>query len=73
MIVVYPLLRQLMRASGTSYTKMASVANIPVFMLHLKMMGLKRWKLTEVLRICCFFRTSDTERLFQKRFVWFVR
>ena len=56
-----------------TYAELARVANITITELHLKMLGIKRWKLTEVLRICCFFRTHDGERMFEKSRVYFVR
>lgn len=67
MISFYPVLCQYLRDHNISYKELAEVTNVNIFTLHLKMLGLKRWKLTEVLRICCFFRTNDAEHLFSKR------
>lgn len=67
MITCYPILRQRMREHRTTYEDLAAVANLNIVTLHLKMLGIKRWKLTEVLRICCFFRTQDAEHLFYKK------
>lgn len=72
MITCYPILRQLMIESGTTFVELASVGNMSMFELQLKMLGIRRWKLTEVVRICCFFNTQESEHLFQKR-VCFVR
>lgn len=66
MITVYPVLRQQMREHGVTVRDLATVASTNIFALHLKMLGIKRWKLTEALRICCFFRTPDAEHLFRK-------
>lgn len=67
MVTCYPILRQRMIEFGTTYEELAAVANINIVSLHMKMLGMKRWKLTEALRICCFFRTHDVEHLFYKR------
>lgn len=72
MVTCYPILRQHMLATGTTYSELASIANVSIVTLHLKMLGIKRWKLTEALRICCFFHTQDAEHLFRKS-VRFVR
>lgn len=66
MITCFPILRQHMRECGTTYSELAAVANISILEVYLKMLGLKRWKLTEVSRICCFFRSPDVEHLFRK-------
>lgn len=68
MITCYPVLSQLMRNRGTTYKELAAVANVDILSLHLKMLGIKRWKLTETVRICCFFHTHDVEHLFDKQF-----
>lgn len=64
MIQVYPVLRQRMRDSGISYRELAAVIDVNVITLWLKMCGIKQWCLPEVVKICCFFRTSDAERMF---------
>lgn len=73
MITVYPVLCQYMRTHDISCGELAAVANVNVVSLFLKMCGIKRWKLTEVVSICCFFRTHDAEHLFEKRLFGFVR
>ena len=73
MIPVYPVLRQQMRDHDMTFSELAAVADINKISLYLKMWGIKRWKLTEALRICCFFRTPNAEHLFQKRNSRFVR
>lgn len=67
MITVYPALRQQMRDHDITLKELSAIANINRVSLCLKLWGIKRWKLTEALRICCFFRTPNAEHLFQKR------
>ena len=67
MIKAYPRLRQYLKENGVSYKEIAVVAGINSFTFHLKMWGIKRWKLAEVLRICCFFRCPDAEHLFVRK------
>lgn len=66
MITVYPVLRQRMRDCEVSHKALAAIADVDIISLHLKMIGIKQWKLSEALRICCFFRTHDVEHLFEK-------
>ena len=73
MITVYPTLRQHIRDHKTTMGELAAVLNVSRFSLHLKLLGIKRWKFTEAVKICCFFRTHDVERLFSKKSVLFVR
>lgn len=68
MVTCYPVLRQQMRDLGITYAELASAISMDATELYLKMLGIKRWKLTEVFNICCFFRTNDAERLFRKKF-----
>lgn len=67
MITCYPILRQEMQERGINYAELARVAKMSTTTLHMKMLGLRRWKLTEALRICCFFNFPDAEHLFQKK------
>lgn len=71
MLTCYPALYRKMVECGTTCKELAAILGVSKFTLYAKMLGLKRWKLTEVLRICCFFRTQDAERMFRKRFVHF--
>lgn len=64
MITVYPVLRQRMTEHGVSCGELATIAGITVFEVYLRLWGLKRWKLPESVRVCCFFRTPDVEHLF---------
>ena len=72
MITVYPVLRQLMRENNTTIKELAAITNVNTITLCLKMWGIKRWKLTEALSICCFFRTHDVEHLFRSD-IWYLR
>ena len=60
------MLRQYMRKNGVTLRELVAVADVNIITLCLKMLGIKRWKLTETVKICCFFRTSDVEHLFHK-------
>lgn len=64
MINLYPVLRQYMNRTGVSWSEMAAIAGVNKMVFHLRMWGITQWKLTEVLRICCFFNTPDAEHLF---------
>lgn len=66
MITVYPVLRQRMIEHGITFKELATIANVSRITLFLKMLGIKRWKLTEALNICCFFNTHDIEHLFYR-------
>jgi DNA-binding XRE family transcriptional regulator len=66
MITRYPVLRQQMMKNGTTLKELSAAVGISPTALRLKMWGIKRWKLTEALSICCFFRSHDVERMFYK-------
>jgi DNA-binding XRE family transcriptional regulator len=66
MITCYPVLRQQMIENGTTLKDLAAVAGVSLSALRLKMWGIKRWKLTEAVSICCFFHTQEVEHLFRK-------
>ena len=68
MVAVYPVLSQRMKEHGVSVRELAAVAQTTVVAFYLKMWGIKRWSLTEVVRICCFFRTPDAEHLFVRNY-----
>lgn len=67
MISLYPILRQYMAQSGTSFSDLAVISGTNKIIFHMKMWGILQWKLTEVLKICCFFRTPDAEHLFVRK------
>ena len=64
MITVYPILRQRMKEQGVKSKELAAVASVSIVEFYLKMLGVKQWKMTEVLNICCFFRYPNAEHLF---------
>ncbi len=67
MITAYPILSQRMREQGVSPKELAAIAQINIVSFYLKMLGIKQWNITEVLRICCFFRTPNAEHLFVRK------
>jgi hypothetical protein len=67
MISRYPELRQLIKQAGMSWADLSAATGITLFDIHLKMFGIKRWGLTDVVRICSFFRCTDAERLFVQK------
>ena len=68
MITVYPVLRQRIKQTGVSWADLAAAAGIKPFVFHLKIWGIKRWTLPEVVRLCGFFNTPDAERLFVRNY-----
>ena len=64
MITLFPNLRQRIKETGVSWADVAAAAGISTFVLHLKMWGIKRWTVTDAVRLCGFFRTPDAEHLF---------
>jgi hypothetical protein len=68
MVMVYPVLRQSMREHGVSARELAAVTGMSRVAFYLKIWGIKRWSLTDTVRICCFFRTPDAEHLFVRNY-----
>lgn len=68
MITVYPVLRQRMKEHGVSGEELAAISGTSRIAFYMKMWGIKRWNLTEVVKICCFFRTPDAEHLFVRNY-----
>jgi hypothetical protein len=68
MIALYPVLRQRIKQTEISWCELAAATGINSFAFHLKMWGIKRWNLTEVVRICGFFNTPDAEHLFVRNY-----
>jgi hypothetical protein len=64
MITVYPVLRQLMREKGINFKELADIANMSRIECCLSLLGIRQWKLTEAVNICCFFCTENLERTF---------
>lgn len=68
MIALFPVLRQHIKQTGVSWRELTAVAGMNSFVFHLKMWGIKRWTLTDVVKICGFFSTPDAERLFVRNY-----
>lgn len=64
MRTIYPVLQEHISKHGTSFRELATITNSNIISLCLKMWGLKRWKLTDVVSICCFFNNPNAEHLF---------
>ncbi len=69
MITVYPVLRQHIVENRITIKELAAVAGIGRFPLLLSLFGLRKWKLPEAVRLCCFFQTPDAEKLFYKNII----
>lgn len=67
MITVYPVLRQRMREQGVTGRELAAVIGTNLGTFYLKMWGIKRWSLTDAVKICGFFRYPDAEHLFVRK------
>lgn len=67
MITVYPVLRQRMREQDVSYRELSSICGVSIVGVLLKMWGIRRWNVTDVVKLCCFFRTPDAEHLFVRK------
>lgn len=68
MITVYPALRQRMREYGVTNRELSAVIGDKPIAFRLKMLGIKRWKLTDAVKICGFFRCPDAEHLFVRNY-----
>ena len=68
MMTMYPVLQRRIKETGVSWSDVSSVVGISLWMFHLKMLGIKRWSLTEVVKICCFFHNPDAEHLFVRNY-----
>lgn len=68
MIALFPVLRQRIREAGISWTELAVVTGESLFAIHMKMLGIKRWTLTDVVKICGFFNIPDAEHLFVRNY-----
>lgn len=68
MITLYPALRQRIKQTKVSWRELAAVTETNTFAFHMKMWGIKGWTLTDVVRLCAFFRTPDAEHLFVRNY-----
>lgn len=68
MITVYPVIRQRMKDFEVTNRELAAILGISLIAFQLKMWGIKRWTLTDAVRLCGFFNTPDAERLFVRNY-----
>lgn len=68
MITVYPVLSQRMKEHGMSAKELAAIVGVSQVAIYLKIWGIKRWTLTDVVKICGFFRSPDAEHLFVRNY-----
>ena len=68
MITLFPNLRQRINETGVSWFDIAKATDMSLFVLHLKMFGIKRWTITDAVKLCGFFRTPDAEHLFVRNY-----
>ena len=68
MITVYPVLRQRMEEHGVTCKDLAAVVGDNLITFYSKMWGIKRWTLTDVVKICGFFSYPDAEHLFVRNY-----
>lgn len=68
MITLFPNLRQRIKEAGVNWFDVAAATDMSLFVLHLKMFGIKRWTLTDAVRICGFFSCPDVEHLFVRNY-----
>lgn len=68
MMTMYPVLQRRIKETGVSWADLSAVVGISLLMFHLKMLGIKRWSFTEVVKICCFFHSPDAEHLFVRNY-----
>ena len=67
MLTVYPILGQRMNEHGISCKELASIAGMSRFSLYLTMWGIRKWRLTEAVKICAFFKTPNAEKVFVRK------
>ena len=68
MITVYPVIRQRMTELGVTSRELAAILGMNRIAFQLKMWGIKRWTLTDGIRLCGFFNTPDAEHLFVRNY-----
>lgn len=68
MITVYPVLSQRMKEHGMSAKELAAIVGVSQVSIYLKIWGIKRWTLTDVVKICGFFRSPEAEHLFVRNY-----
>lgn len=68
MIALFPVLRQRIKQAGASWSDLAAITNTNPFVFHMKMWGIKRWTLTDAVKICGFFSCPNAEHLFVRNY-----
>ena len=68
MITVYPVIRQRMKDFEVTNRELATILGMSLIEFQLKMWGIKRWTLTDAVRLCGFFNTPDAEHLFVRNY-----
>lgn len=64
---LYPVLRHYMEEHGVTDSELAAIAGVNTITFYLKMRGIIQWNLTEVVKICGFFRCPNAEHLFVRK------
>jgi hypothetical protein len=57
-----------MKEHGMSAKELAAIVGVSQVAIYLKIWGIKRWALTDVVKICGFFRSPDAEHLFVRNY-----
>jgi hypothetical protein len=64
MIQLYPVLRQTMKDNNIKIKELSIIAGMNRIDCILSLWGIRRWKLTEAVKICSFFNCVDAEKMF---------
>lgn len=68
MITVYPVLRQRMKEHDVTSRELAAVIGDNPIAFQLKILGIRRWTLTDAVKICGFFSCPNAEHLFVRNY-----
>ncbi len=68
MVTIFPVLRQRIRENGVTIKELSAVLGTKKFVLQLKLLGIKRWTLTDAVVICGFFNYPNPEHLFLRNY-----
>lgn len=68
MVTVYPVIRQRMEDFEVTSKELARILGMSWIAFQLKMLGIKRWTLTDVVRLCGFFNNPNAEHLFVRNY-----
>lgn len=61
---LYPTLEAVMEQRGASVKNLADVTGLSEEVVHLKMRGVREWRLSEAIAICRYLKYSDFRKLF---------